>query len=292
MATATQVSIVGLLRDPSFHTAKCCAHGLYKTDSKRFCEPQVQGLLEFDWNLFCEEQKKALRGETWAFTEQAMVFVDGELLGGPKELLKWAADTYVEYKPEDLYIAMAEEAYQEHLESTGDTYVYFDVSVGAESVGRLLMQLFAKKCPKTCENFRALCTGEKGIKKDEHLMTYHYKDTLFHRMVPNGWIQGGDILYGKGDGGESIYATVFEDENFCIKHDRRGILGMANKGRHTNGSQFYITFQPAPWMDTQYVAFGRVVEGTNVLKVLESQVTYNERPKTDCKIVDCGIFTP
>ncbi|KAJ8026743.1 Problable inactive peptidyl-prolyl cis-trans isomerase-like 6 [Holothuria leucospilota] len=292
MASRTQILVVGLLTDPTFHMAKCCAQGLAMTDEKKFCEPQIQGLLEFDWDMFCEQQKKALRGETWAFDDKAIVFVNGELLGGPKEFSKWASDTYVEYKPEALYLAMAKEAYQEHLESTGNTFVFFDISVGSENIGRLLLQLYTDKCPKTCENFRSLCTGERGIKKDEHLMTYHYKDTLLHRMVPNGWIQGGDILYGKGDGGESVYGAVFEDENFCVPHDQRGILGMANKGRHTNGSQFYITFQPAPWMDTKYVAFGRVVEGTNVLKILESQETYNERPKADCKIIDCGVFVP
>ena len=121
-----------------------------------------------------------------------------------------------------------------------------------------LKQLFNKIVPKTCENFRLLCTGEKGRSaKTSHNL--HYKNQIFHRVVPNGWIQGGDIWMGKGNGGESAFGDLFEDESYAILHDKRGIVGMANNGRHTNGSQFYITLQPTAWMDKKYVAFGFVL---------------------------------
>lgn len=160
---------------------------------------------------------------------------------------------------------------------------------------RCFLQLFSDKVPKTSENFKQLCTGEKG-NSDTSEYPLHYKNTLMHRIVPNGWIQAGDIWPPhKGNGGESVYGPVFEgsvlhmqkytlfdrvcdrlviinysdcgyprmkmlrnvsDESFKVKHDKRGIIGMANKGRHTNGSQFYICLQPTPWMDTKYVAFG------------------------------------
>ncbi|XP_037700427.1 probable inactive peptidyl-prolyl cis-trans isomerase-like 6 isoform X2 [Choloepus didactylus] len=116
----------------------------------------------------------------------------------------------------------------------------------------------------------------------------HYKGSIFHRIVRNGWIQGGDIEAGKGDGGESIFGATFEDENFSIPHNKRGILGMVNKGRHSNGSQFYITLQPAPYLDRKYVAFGQLIEGTEVLKQLELIPTENERPVQKCLIFDSG----
>ncbi|XP_072178967.1 probable inactive peptidyl-prolyl cis-trans isomerase-like 6 [Diadema setosum] len=289
-----QLTIVGLLPDETFHMARCCAQELYQANTEKFLSPKIQPLLEFDWELCLEEQKKALRDETWVFEEKAMAYVNGEFLGGPKAFKQWAEQhwDYVEFKPMPLYVAIAEEAYKEHILATQHTFVYFDVAVDSEPIGRLLFELYTDRCPKTCENFKALCTGERGHKTDESLMKYHYLNSIFHRIVPNGWIQGGDIMYGRGDGGESVYGPVFEDENFSVKHSSRGILGMANQGRHTNGSQFYITCQPAPWMDTKYVAFGKVVEGTEVLRTLEAQATYNERPKKECKIVACGVFTP
>ncbi|CAG03607.1 unnamed protein product, partial [Tetraodon nigroviridis] len=118
-----------------------------------------------------------------------------------------------------------------------------------------MFELFSDYCPKTSKNFEALCTGEQGLTKSG--IPLCYKDSLFHRVVPNGWVQGGDISpQRKGNGGESIYGPTFEDECFGVPHIKRGILGMANKGPHSNGSQFYITLEPTPWMDRTYVAFG------------------------------------
>ncbi|KFU99391.1 Peptidyl-prolyl cis-trans isomerase-like 6, partial [Pterocles gutturalis] len=148
------------------------------------------------------------------------------------------------------------------------------------------LQLFSDACPRTCENFRALCIGGAKSLCDGRELTY--RNSLFHRLVKNGWIQGGDIITGEGDGGESIYGPTFEDESFSIRHKGRGVLGMANKGRHSNSSQFYITLQPAPYLDKKYVAFGQLIEGTDVLQRLEVVPTYNERPVVDCKIINCG----
>ncbi|CAM4533077.1 unnamed protein product, partial [Lepidochelys olivacea] len=133
-------------------------------------------------------------------------------------------------------------------------FVYLDIAIQEQPTGTLLFELYSDMCPKTCENFRSLCTGEAGTSRSGLELTY--KESVFHRLVKNGWIQGGDITAGRGDGGESIYGPTFEDENFSIPHNKKGILGMANKGRHSNGSQFYITLQPTPYMDKKYVAFG------------------------------------
>ncbi|XP_055042313.1 probable inactive peptidyl-prolyl cis-trans isomerase-like 6 isoform X2 [Misgurnus anguillicaudatus] len=170
-------------------------------------------------------------------------------------------------------------------------FVYMDIETGGEAAGRLLFELFSDLCPKTCRNFKALCTGEAGMSKSN--LELSYKGSIFHRVVPNGWVQGGDISPGrKGNGGESIYGPTFEDENFVVSHNKRGILGMVNRGPHSNGSQFYITLQPVSWMDYKYVAFGQLVEGTEVLKRLEEVPTYNERPKQDCVITACGVIEP
>ncbi|KAK2890121.1 hypothetical protein Q8A73_018421 [Channa argus] len=152
-----------------------------------------------------------------------------------------------------------------------------DIEIAGEAVGRLLFELFSDICPKTSKNFEALCTGEQGLSQSG--LTLCYKGCLFHRVVPNGWVQGGDISpKRKGNGGESIYGPTFEDESFAVSHWKRGTLGMANKGPHTNGSQFYITLQPTQWMDKTYVAFGQVVEGFDILRRLEDATTCNERP--------------
>ncbi|KFV64259.1 Peptidyl-prolyl cis-trans isomerase-like 6, partial [Dryobates pubescens] len=148
------------------------------------------------------------------------------------------------------------------------------------------LQLFSDVCPRTCANFRALCAGGAKSLRDGRELTY--KDSAFHRLLKGWWIQGGDIVTGKGGGGESIYGPTFEDESFAISHKGRGVLGMANQGRHSNSSQFYITFQPAPYLDRRYVAFGQLIEGTEVLQRLEDVPTCNERPTVACRIVQCG----
>lgn len=133
-----------------------------------------------------------------------------------------------------------------------------------------------------------MCTGKAGFSQSG--IRLHYAGSIFHRVVQNGWIQGGDIVAGKGDGGESIYGPTFEDESFAIPHNKRGVLGMVNKGRHSNGSQFYITLQPAPYLDKKYVAFGQLIEGTEVLQQLELVPTENERPIQQCTIVGSGEY--
>lgn len=288
---AVKITVVGLLRDVSFHKARCCAEDLRLKDPTLFAKPEIKGMLEFEWDLYIEEKKKELRKETWVFDDKTITFRDGEV-GSPTEFLKWAElkQNYDNFRPIPLYEALAEEAYANYLNSNNHEYVYLDVSVGDKPVGKLLIELFLDIVPKTCENFKALCTGEKGESSHTEYKL-HYENALLHRVVKNGWVQGGDIWMKRGDGGESIYGPVFEDENFAIKHTRRGMVGMANKGRHTNGSQFYITLQPAKWMDTQYVAFGQVIEGTDTLKAIEEQDTMNERPMKEIKITACGNQT-
>ncbi|XP_074530060.1 peptidyl-prolyl cis-trans isomerase D [Halichoeres trimaculatus] len=169
----------------------------------------------------------------------------------------------------------------------GNPRVFFDVDIGAKRAGRIVFELFVDVTPKTAENFRALCTGEKGTGKSTG-KPLHFKGCPFHRIIKKFMIQGGDFSNQNGTGGESIYGEKFEDENFHYKHDRVGLLSMANAGPNTNGSQFFITTVPTPHLDGKHVVFGQVLKGMGVVKMLESVDTNEDTPVKPCVIADCG----
>ncbi|XP_053327945.1 peptidyl-prolyl cis-trans isomerase G-like [Spea bombifrons] len=176
------------------------------------------------------------------------------------------------------------------LMDSGEMFTYFCVLVVA---GRLVFELFSDICPKTCENFRSLCTGEKGIGKKTK-KPLHYKNCIFHRVVKDFMIQGGDFSEGNGRGGESIYGRFFEgnNENYFISHDKEFMLSMANRGRGRNGSQFFITTKPAPQLDRLYVVFGQLISGHEVVREIENQKTdIFDKPYIGVKIEDCGEVT-
>lgn len=170
---------------------------------------------------------------------------------------------------------------------TGRPRVYFDIEVGDRKEGRIVFELYNDVVPKTAENFRALCTGEKGTGKSGKPLSY--KGSIFHRVIKSFMIQGGDFTNFDGTGGESIYGEKFDDENFELKHEKPFLLSMANSGPGTNGSQFFVTTVETPHLDGKHVVFGEVVNGKNIIRKIENMVTQSDKPHPhDVKVVDCG----
>lgn len=171
--------------------------------------------------------------------------------------------------------------------TTKRSRVWFDIQIGNQPPGKVVFELYNDIVPKTADNFRALCTGEKG--KGKAGVPLYYKGSTFHRVIKSFMIQGGDFTAHNGTGGESIYGEKFEDENFELKHEKPFLLSMANAGPGTNGSQFFVTTVPTPHLNDKHVVFGEVISGKSVIRQVENTpVGASDKPEKECTIADCG----
>eukprot|EP01112_Ceratiomyxa_fruticulosa_P009133 TRINITY_DN2381_c0_g1_i1.p1 TRINITY_DN2381_c0_g1~~TRINITY_DN2381_c0_g1_i1.p1 ORF type:complete len:316 (-),score=89.61 TRINITY_DN2381_c0_g1_i1:236-1183(-) len=167
-----------------------------------------------------------------------------------------------------------------------DSHVFLDIAINGEKIGRIVVQLFYNIAPRTCENFKCLCTAEKQVKMGRRM---GFQGSTFHRVIKGFMIQGGDFTHNDGTGGESIYGKSFPDENFKLRHEGPGWLSMANAGPNTNGSQFFITLAATPHLDKKHVVFGKVVQGMDVVRKIESVPTNSmDKPLVQVAIKDCG----
>jgi peptidyl-prolyl isomerase F (cyclophilin D) len=157
--------------------------------------------------------------------------------------------------------------------------VFLDITSDGQKLERIVIELRSDVVPKTAENFRALCTGEKG---------FGYKGSPIHRVIPGFMMQGGDFDRGNGTGGKSIYGAKFQDENFTLRHTEAGLVSMANAGPNTNGSPFFIIFEATDWLDRKHVVFGKVVEGLNAVREVEKVGSQSGRTLKKVVIEDCG----
>uniref|UniRef100_A0A0K0D1L9 peptidylprolyl isomerase n=1 Tax=Angiostrongylus cantonensis TaxID=6313 RepID=A0A0K0D1L9_ANGCA len=200
----------------------------------------------------------------------------------------WADDEWLKRYGKGSGIADANKSGELTSETKGLPRVYLGVKIGIRYIGRIVIELRQDVVPRTAENFRSLCTGEKG---------FGYEGSIFHRIIPKFMLQGGDFTKGDGTGGKSIYGPKFEDENFKVllfwlRHVMPGTVSMANCGPNTNGSQFFICTEKTDWLDGKHVVFGRVVEGMNVVRQIEQQGTPSGKPQMVVKIVECGELKP
>ncbi|KAL3905178.1 MAG: hypothetical protein SGILL_009782, partial [Bacillariaceae sp.] len=185
-----------------------------------------------------------------------------------------------------------EKLYREDASDSSNTRVFLDIEIGGKKTGKIIIELFENIYPKTTENFRALCTGEKGVGKSGKKL--HYKGSIFHRVIPGFMCQGGDFTNADGTGGESIYGKKFDDEfydkEFFVTHNSPGLLSMANSGKNTNGSQFFLTTARCKHLDCKHVLFGQIEEGMDVLEKIEKQGTSSGAVQKKVVIADCGVF--
>lgn len=292
--------IAGDMLDHAFQEAKLMAEDLVGSTGGKL-QLEVRSFVEADWLGYLQQKKRELRGQAFQHAEDEPIVIHSALgyLGGVDGLLQWAGKAYSYTDPRKLeeWTTIAKELsktvkadFDSYIRSSPNQFCFFDLSMGAEEAQRLVFELYSDQCPNTCKNFLALCTGE--MKSSSKGTSLHYLDTPVHRIVKDAWIQGGDIVSGRGDGSESVFGDHFPDESFSVKHNRPCMLAMANTGPHTNGSQWYITLREMPSFDNRCVAFGRVIVGRKTLLTVNATPCQNQRPKIPVSISNCGQVLP
>uniref|UniRef100_A0A1B6KLE3 PPIase cyclophilin-type domain-containing protein n=1 Tax=Graphocephala atropunctata TaxID=36148 RepID=A0A1B6KLE3_9HEMI len=274
-SSSVRLTVNGLILSESYQKCKTYVEQLWKYQGNSFLMPSVKGYLEVDWLEYLNGLRKSLGGQTWAVKKSVVVFVDGVFIGGEEELFSRFSYFYMFKTPTaDKIRADAKKEYLEYLNKDNLLYVYFEIAVSGEFIGTMLFQLRADMLPKTCTWFALHCDPSNPIEDS-------YKGSNIHRICKRGWFQAGRT--------DCSDPWLMDDESFCYKHDRRGILSFANEGKGTNYTEFFVTFKPSSWMDQYYVAFGRLVEGSSVLSRIENIECTYESPDDPVTIEKCGL---
>jgi|TARA_B110000208_G_scaffold64985_1_gene84240 peptidyl-prolyl cis-trans isomerase-like 6 len=294
------ITVAGVITDPDFYAAQELAEALASNFFP--VSSDVRPMVESELQHFASTSASTVEGiDTGASV--VVFYNDRHLIGDAKAFELWAQRAYQFGTTPDraAHAATAAAAFQrwaagraillgaDGARTIADRFVYMDVAIEGEAAGRVVYELFSEVCPKASENFRRLCSGMN----DAGDASLHYRGSLIHRIVKDGFIQGGDIVAGKGDAGRSAVGesgACFEDETFAMGHTVPGVLGMANCGPHTNASQFYVTLRPSPWLDASKVAFGRVVSGLLTLRACADLPHRNQRPAVEVRVLDSGIL--
>jgi len=254
--------------------------------NSNFIELEVCEMFEFQWTQYCMQERDNCPA-LWDKNIDCVITLNGEHDEDLQQFYHFCEEKFqYEESDETDYNEAAIAAVKSYKQASENKFCFIRLGIQDRELDPIELELYSNKVPKTCDNFIKLC---KGVESTDG--SYGYKNSLIHRIVPNGWIQGGDIIDGsKGDGGKSAMSdgAAFPDESFAVKHDSRGIISMANSGTHTNQSQFFITLEAKCSLDKKFVAFGRVISGSRVLDEIETMDTFNERPKKSLKIIDCG----
>jgi len=273
-----------LLKIKRYSATESACSSVIKVDEKNVKALYRRGVASMKAEDFSQAKKDLLLAHSLDKENKAVIKACSELKG---------AITEVKQKEKNMFANMFEKVNMYDDKKTaelnivpnanGDNpHVFFDIAIADKKLGRIVMQLYMDVTPKTAGNFKAICTGDN----DDKLT---YKNSIFHRVIKDFMIQGGDITNADGTGGKSIYGEKFADENFYIKHTKGGLLSMANSGSNTNGSQFFITSKETPHLDGKHVVFGEVVEGIDVVRLMEGVETVeSDKPKSDIIIEDCG----
>ncbi|XP_035726284.1 uncharacterized protein LOC118443424 isoform X2 [Vespa mandarinia] len=285
-----KIRVEGLITTIAFHKARLYAQKLYQYLPQKYAVPQIREMFQVDWYEYLQKMKVRVGGKMWVLKRHVAVFINDAFIGSDIEFFNYLNELYVFHMPKNIgyYETHIGEYYKKFIKKTKRVYVYFTFTLDGFLIGSLLFMLYSDLLPKTCKHFLNFCTGKyeniKGFKVS------HYINTYVHRIVKNGWIQFGDIKLNSTNFNTPIMPTI-ADESYCIPHNRRGILSMANNGKHSNESQIIVSLKPNTWMNHYYVAFGQLVDGIQTLQKIEDIPTYYESPLKKVIVSQCGEYT-
>ena len=303
------LTVSGSLSSPLFHEARLVAEDIVTEDPG--LKLRVVGLVEAEWLEYLARAKEELGGRAYDHTTDLPLVSHSVVgyVGATDELVAWADQLYQTGDPrsdrktyaqlQGQFAAIAEHQLATYVAAKQgqSKFAFLEFTIpasegsSAPTVHRIVVELFAARCPKTVENFLALCSGERGVAPSGAAL--HFLNTPMHRVVRDAWLQFGDVVSGRGNGGESIFGPFFPDESLECGHDGPGVLAMASAGSpHTNNSQFYVTLKALPALDGKRVVFGRIVLGMEALTALNAVPLRMERPVQPVLITACGAFAP